>query len=52
MSPRRRPSTLYNVDGVTVGLESHSAATTASLDCGLVGLYRSMRIHANPTDWT
>jgi hypothetical protein len=43
---------LYNVDGVNLKLVTNSAATTQSLDGGLLGLYRSLRIQANPAAWT
>jgi hypothetical protein len=42
---------LYNVNGVYLEMSTHSAATTATLPGGLVGLFRGMEIYPNPDDW-
>src|SRR6185503_2243103 len=36
---------VFNVNGVFVVLQTHSAATTASLEGGLKGLFRAMAVH-------
>ena len=42
---------LYNVNGVYLELTTHSAATTAQLQGGLVGLFRSLDLNPDPATW-
>jgi hypothetical protein len=42
---------LFNVNGVYLELTTHSAATTAQLQGGLVGLFRSLDLNPDPATW-
>jgi hypothetical protein len=42
---------VFDVDGVFLELSTHTPETTASLDGGLEGLFRSMTIHRDPRSW-
>ena len=42
---------LYNVKGVYLELATHSAATTAQVPGGMVGLFRSIDLNPDPATW-
>jgi hypothetical protein len=42
---------LFNVNGIYLELATHSAATTAQLQGGLVGLFRSLDLNPDPATW-